>query len=503
MVLDLQQMKDYVTVESGFKETLYDKLMQKNATKLGKSLRTLKAPELQDAMARMGLEPSKPNVEIAKYELANPKQTKQSYVANKKLAKKAGVLSQVDLSKSELLNNMSNRDKALALARQRNKETKGISVYDFDDTLAKSNSKVLYTLPNGKTGKLNATEFAKRSESLEAQGAKFDFSEFNRVIDGRPGPLIPRIEKAIKKFGNENIFVLTARPQSSAKSIHQFLKGIGVNIPLKNITGLENGSPAAKANWILGKAAKGYNDFYFVDDAVKNVKAVKDILDVIDVKGKVQQALQQVDLNKTFNDIIANKTGIKSQAVFSRAKAEVMGKGKGKFDFVVSPGAEDFMGLLYKTLGKGKVGEKQQAFYKKYLTDPFAKAEEMISKDQVRLAQDIKALKKSLGVIPKNLKKKNETGFTNEQAVRVRLWTKMGVEVPGLSKGDLRDLNKIVKDNPKLEAFADQLLLATKNSGWAPPKAEWLSGSLTLDARNLLRDVTVSYTHLRAHETDS
>ena len=489
MVLDLQQMKDYVTVESGFKETLYDKLMQKNATKLGKSLRTLKAPELQDAMARMGLEPSKPNVEIAKYELANPKQTKQSYVANKKLAKKAGVLSQVDLSKSELLNNMSNRDKALALARQRNKETKGISVYDFDDTLAKSNSKVLYTLPNGKTGKLNATEFAKRSESLEAQGAKFDFSEFNRVIDGRPGPLIPRIEKAIKKFGNENIFVLTARPQSSAKSIHQFLKGIGVNIPLKNITGLENGSPAAKANWILGKAAKGYNDFYFVDDAVKNVKAVKDILDVIDVKGKVQQALQQVDLNKTFNDIIANKTGIKSQAVFSRAKAEVMGKGKGKFDFVVSPGAEDFMGLLYKTLGKGKVGEKQQAFYKKYLTDPFAKAEEMISKDQVRLAQDIKALKKSLGVIPKNLKKKNETGFTNEQAVRVRLWTKMGVEVPGLSKGDLRDLNKIVKDNPKLEAFADQLLLATKNSGWAPPKAEWLSGSLTLDARNLLRDV--------------
>ena len=45
MVLDLQQMKDYVTVESGFKETLYDKLMQQNATKLGKSLRTLKAPE--------------------------------------------------------------------------------------------------------------------------------------------------------------------------------------------------------------------------------------------------------------------------------------------------------------------------------------------------------------------------------------------------------------------------------------------------------------------------
>ena len=489
MVLDLKELKDYVTVESGFKQTLYDKLMQQNSQKLGQSVRKLEAPQLQDAMSRLSLEPSRPNVEIAKYELANPKQTKQSYEADKALAKKSGTLSQVDLSKSELLNNMSNRDKALALARRLKKETKGISVYDFDDTLAKSKSNVLYTLPNGKRGKLNATEFAKRSEALEAQGAKFDFSEFNRVIDGKPGPLVPRIKKAIGKFGNENMFVLTARPQASANAIHKFLKGIGIDIPLKNITGLENGSPTAKSNWILDKAAKGYNDFYFVDDAVKNVKAVKAVLDVIDVKSKVQLALQQVDLNKTFNEIIQNKSGIGADKVFGRAKAEVVGRGKGKFDYIVSPGAEDFMGLLYKTLGKGKVGEKQQAFYKKYLNDPFAKAEEMISKDQVKLAQDIKALKKSLGVVPKNLKKTNDTGFTNETAVRVRMWTKMGLEVPGLSKADLKDLNKLVKDNPKLEAFADQLLLATKNSGWAPPKADWLSGNLTLDARNLLRDV--------------
>ena len=489
MVLDLKELKDYVTVESGFKQTLYDKLMQKNAQKLGQSIRKLEAPQLQDAMARMGLEPSRPNIEIAKYELANPKQTKQSYEANKALAKKSGTLSQVDLSKSELLNNMSNRDKALALARKLSKPSKGISVYDFDDTLARSKSNVLYELPNGTKGKLNATEFAKRSEALEAQGAKFDFSEFSRVIDGKPGPLIPRIKKAIGKFGNENMFVLTARPQNSAKAIHRFLKGIGVDIPLKNITGLADGSPTAKSNWILEKAAKGYNDFYFVDDAVKNVNAVKSVLDVIDVKSKVQLALQQVDLNKTFNEIIENKTGIGAKKVFGKAKAEVVGRGKGRFDVVVSPGAEDFMGLMYKTLGKGKVGEKQLAFYKKYLTDPFAKAEEMISKDQVTLAQDIKALKKSLGVVPKNLKKTNDTGFTNETAVRVRIWTKMGVEVPGLSKMDLKDLNKLVKDNPKLEAFADQLLLATKNSGWAPPKADWLSGNLTLDARNLLRDV--------------
>ncbi len=37
----------------------------------------------------------------------------------------------------------------------------------------------------------------------------------------------------------------------------------------------------------MGKAAEGYNDFYFADDAYKNVKAVQDALSVLDVKSKV------------------------------------------------------------------------------------------------------------------------------------------------------------------------------------------------------------------------
>jgi hypothetical protein len=72
--------------------------------------------------------------------------------------------------------------------------------------------------------------------------------------------------KAIKlqsKFGPENMFVLTARPPAAQKAIFDFLKANGLNIPLKNITGLGNSTGEAKANWILDKAAQGYNDFYF------------------------------------------------------------------------------------------------------------------------------------------------------------------------------------------------------------------------------------------------
>ena len=65
---------------------------------------------------------------------------------------------------------------------------------------------------------------------------------------------------------------------------------MGVDIPLENIKGLADSSPYAKSDWILEKAAEGYNDFYFADDHAPNVKAVRDVLEQIDVKSKVQQA---------------------------------------------------------------------------------------------------------------------------------------------------------------------------------------------------------------------
>lgn len=61
MVLDLKSLKDYVTVESGFKQTLYDKLMQKNAQRVGAKFRELNEPWITDAVAKMSLEPSRPN----------------------------------------------------------------------------------------------------------------------------------------------------------------------------------------------------------------------------------------------------------------------------------------------------------------------------------------------------------------------------------------------------------------------------------------------------------
>jgi hypothetical protein len=185
---------------------------------------------------------------------------------------------------------MSNETVALGNTLNPSKTTKGISVWDFDDTLATTKSNVLYTLPGGITGKLTAEEFAKQGDVLLEQGAEFDFSEFSKVMQGAKGPMFDKAIERNKKFGNENVYILTARPANSATAIHEFLKGLGLDIKLKNIIGLGNSTAQAKADWVNSKVGEGYNDFYFADDAYKNVKAVQKILEVADVKSKVQQA---------------------------------------------------------------------------------------------------------------------------------------------------------------------------------------------------------------------
>ena len=103
---------------------------------------------------------------------------------------------------------------------------------------------------------------------------------------------------------------------------------------------------------------------------------------------------QNLDLNKDFNDIIEKKTGIGADKRYSKVKAEVVGASKGRWNFFIPPSAEDFVGLLYKTLGKGKLGNEQMAWYKAHLLNPFARAMDNLSRDRIALMNDYKALKK-------------------------------------------------------------------------------------------------------------
>ncbi len=380
-------------------------------------------------------------------------------------------------------------DDALKIARNNNAPIKKIRVFDFDDTLATSNNIVIANSPDGTTIELNAEEFAERGADLKNQGYVMDFSDFNRVTDGGRGPLFKVAEKIRNARGNEDLFVLTARAPESQGAIYDFLKSQGLEFKKENIVGLGNSTGEAKANWVISKAAEGYNDFYFADDAIQNVNAVRKALEVIDVKSQVQQAkikfAKNVDVD--FNKIIEQKTGIAAEKEFSEAKAQVRGANKNKFQFFIPYSAEDFQGLIYPLLSKGSLGDAQMAWFKTHLSDPYARAMENLSQDRLNLMNDFKTLKKKLDV-PKDLQKETESGFSNEQAVRVYLWNKQGLEIPGLTKTDTKELVKQVETDLTLHEFADQIATINKDPYTKPDKS-WLAGSITSDLLRGLREV--------------
>jgi len=363
-------------------------------------------------------------------------------------------------------------------------EPKGITVLDFDDTLATSKSKVISTSPDGTIRKLTAEEFAKEGADLLEQGWTHDFSEFKKVVEGKVASLFKKALKLQKKFGPENMFILTARPAESAGPIQEFLRANGLNIPLKNITGLGNSTSEAKAFWIAEKVGEGYNDFYFADDALQNVQAVKNMLDQFDVKSKVQQAKVKFSetMNTDFNNIIESTTGVESEKNFSDAQAKIRGA-RTKYKSIIPASAQDFAGLIYNFLGKGKKGEADMAFFKKALIDPFSRGINELNASRQSAANDYKNLQKAFPDVKKTINKKIKgTEFTNDQAARVYLWDKAGFEIPGLSKRDLKTLVDHVNNNPDLQAFADSVgLISKKEAGYSAPGDFWLAENITSD----------------------
>ena len=426
------------------------------------------------------------NAEIRAVKETNGKQSNQIKINKKTLL---NLIDDNGTTESSI-DAMSNADKAATQGRKIDKPNKGISVFDFDDTLAFSNSKVIVNKSDGTTEKITPAEFALQAETLEANGAEFDFSEFNKVVKGRKGPLANLALKRQEKFGSGDIFVLTARPQASAASIKAFLDGIGLNIPLKNIPGLEDGSPDAKALWILDKAAKGYNDFYFADDALPNVQAVKNILDQIDVKSDVQQAKQNKpkDLNKEFNVIIEKQSGKEWFKTYSEARAKVQGRAKNRFEFFIPPSAEDFMGLMYKVVPKGRDGNRALVWIKENLLNPYNKAEQEVIAAKISVANDFNELRNSIDNIPNNLQKQaGYSNFTWSQALRVYMWNMQGMDIPGLSTRDNNALVKLIEDNAGMKVFAEKIAFIQKNKEYPAPGANWVGGSITSDIINSIQ----------------
>jgi hypothetical protein len=239
----------------------------------------------------------------------------------------------------------------------------------------------------------------------------------------------------------------------------------------------------------VDKAAKSNNDMLPESQRLTGDFTNQDVLDRMgELDNEINEAELQFSkkadpkLNKEFNDIIENKTGIASNETIAGVKASLMGKKKGRFNFFIPPSAEDFMGLLYATLGKGTLGDSQMKWYKDNLLNPYARGIENITRDRNNLGRDFKALKRDLKIVPRNLKKTVKGSlFTREQAVRVYIWEQIGEKIPDLSKADIAELVALVDSDPKLKLFALEIIKLNKGRAYVSPKEGWNTGTITTD----------------------
>ena len=368
------------------------------------------------------------------------------------------------------------------------KETtsRGMSAFDFDETLIMHGDNfIIATDPaTGNEIKISSGDWPLKGPELMQQGYDFNFDDFINVRGGVEGPLFQKFKNRIAKYGPENNYILTARPMESAVAIHGWLKSKGVNIPLENITGLGNSTGAAKAQWMLDKFAEGYNDMYFVDDALPNVEAVANVIDQLDIKGKSVQAKMKFskDNPNPIDDMLERNKGVPVDETFNRVKARNKGKQNRKRQLFIPPSADDFEGLMYYNYGKGKQGDADAKFFKEKFYDPFNRADRQLDMYKQKLREDAMKVSKALPDVSKNLTKEFEnTGYTNEQAMRIYLYDKNGHSVPGISEAEQKRIAGQVAKNRDMVLFAGAIEAAVGVDGYLKPEIGWNGSSFNGD----------------------
>ena len=161
--------------------------------------------------------------------------------------------------------------RVIARLLKESNRSREIHVFDFDDTLVRTNSRIRVKSSGGDFF-LSPQEYAKYKRR---PGDVFDYSDFEQVIEPE---LIPstflKLKAAIDSNGNDNVFILTAR--GNPVPVKEFLSSVGVDGIRIFATGTSD--PQAKARIIEDEVnSRRIKRVYFYDDAAKNIEAVKNL----------------------------------------------------------------------------------------------------------------------------------------------------------------------------------------------------------------------------------
>ncbi len=145
-------------------------------------------------------------------------------------------------------------------------------IFDFDDTLAMTDSHVRVIRSDGQIDRLDSRQFAAYRPH---PGDDLDFSEFTEASGTLIDDTVEAMEEAINNHGIDNVFIVTAR--SEPEPVSSFLTSMHVTAPEVIATA---GSPG-KAKWLTRTLEeKSYNAVYVYEDCRKNISMLRDIVEL-------------------------------------------------------------------------------------------------------------------------------------------------------------------------------------------------------------------------------
>ena len=166
-----------------------------------------------------------------------------------------------------------------------------LRVFDFDDTLAYTDSKIILRKASGKTIEMTPGSWAVYEPE---EGDEFDYSQFRGpLINPREMKDYTNVLRRVLGAGSNGrkTVILTARDVGAKQGIVDFLEDIGINPESLELVTLGSSNPQDKADWIERKIEEGYDDIFFLDDSSKNVAAVKTLKEKYpNIKLKAQRA---------------------------------------------------------------------------------------------------------------------------------------------------------------------------------------------------------------------
>ena len=216
----------------------------------------------------------------------------------------------------------------------------------------------------------------------------------------------------------------------------------------------------------------------YYKDKKQQQQSQKDLNKVFEV-----EALASAKLSNEFNQMLERVKGVAADATYSEARAIKLGKKNNPFKFFVPYSAEDYMGLVYPTLGKGKEGDANLKWYKENITDVYARGIRDFEIAKQQSMTQWTELKKQIKNSPAKLGSDAVRDFSNEEAIRLYLWDQQGMLPDNVAKKDIEAINKYIDSKPELKSFAEQIQGLTLD-GYPAPTGDWLAGTITTDLVN-------------------